>query len=149
MFRGIVRKNVLTVPGYWLCNSRRGDHIIDPSLGATSYVLAASLREEDNRPVSRWTNTEAKGDAIRYSLDYTIDWLIRNFELVPDDRIWVRPRPSINAPGWIFAHVVVTEREHVGTCGQGIDDIPADWLRIFRIHRGTRTATTWRSSDLQ
>ncbi len=74
-------------------------------------------------------------DVIKYNLDYTMDWLIRKFELVPDDRIWVRPRPNINAPGWIFAHVAVTEREHVGAYLQGIDDVPPDWRRIFRIHR--------------
>ncbi len=38
-------------------------------------------------------------EVIKYNLDYTMDWLIRKFESVPDDRIWVRPKPNINAPG--------------------------------------------------
>ncbi len=73
-------------------------------------------------------------ELIRYVLDYTMDWSISQFEAIPDDLVWVPPRTDINAPGWIFGHVAVTERCHVGMFLQAIDDIPQEWLRVFRSH---------------
>ena len=48
-------------------------------------------------------------ELIRYVLDYTMEWSIDQFEAIPDDLVWVPPRPNINAPGWTFGHVAVTD----------------------------------------
>ncbi len=68
-------------------------------------------------------------ELFKWLLNYTMDWAIRTFETIPDDALCVRPRPDINAPVWIFGHIAVTERFHVGCVLEGVDDIPeAFWL---------------------
>jgi len=36
---------------------------------------------------------------LKWALDYTMPWIVQTFESIPDDRLAVRPRPNINAPG--------------------------------------------------
>jgi hypothetical protein len=79
--------------------------------------------------------TMTNREIVKYILDYTMDWSIRQFEQVPDKYVWVPPRDDLNAPGWIMGHVAVTERCHVGMFVEGVEDIPREWLRVFRIHR--------------
>jgi len=74
-------------------------------------------------------------DLLKWALDYTMPWVIQTFKSIPDDRLALRPLPRINAPAWVFAHIAVTERKHVGLCLEGIDDIPKH-LRIF--HTGKK-----------
>jgi len=75
-----------------------------------------------------------KRELVKWTLDYTMPRIIANFEAIPDELVCVRPRPNINAPGWIFGHIAVTERLHVGRFVEGVDDI-AKAFRIFRAPR--------------
>lgn len=72
---------------------------------------------------------------IRWALAYTMDWVIDAFLAIPDDAIALRPLPNVNAPGWVFGHIAVTERKHVGLALEGVDDIPPEY-GVF--HTGAR-----------
>ncbi len=88
-------------------------------------------------------------DLLRWVLDYTMPWVIETFEAIPDDCLAVRPRPHINAPGWIFGHIAVTERVHVGHALEGADDVPGSFA-VFRsaapIEEETRQAIESKAS---
>ena len=72
---------------------------------------------------------------IKWTLDYTMDWVIGTFESIPESCLFGRPRPNINAPAWIFGHIAVTERSHVAGFIQGnCSDIPEGWGPIFKGH---------------
>ena len=71
---------------------------------------------------------------IKWTLGDTMGWIIDTFESIPDEALCVRPRPNINAPAWIFGHIAVTERKHVGMVLEGVDDIPEAY-RIFHCAR--------------
>ncbi|MCL5271369.1 MAG: DinB family protein [bacterium] len=72
---------------------------------------------------------------IEYILAYTMDPIIKTFRAIPDQWLCRRPHPYINAPGWIFGHIAVTERKHVGLFLENMDDIPHRF-RLF--HSGSR-----------
>ena len=72
---------------------------------------------------------------IRWALGYTMDRVIETFRAVPDEWLARRPRPNINAPGWVFGHIAVTERKHVGLALEGVDDIPREYGIL---HSGAR-----------
>jgi hypothetical protein len=69
---------------------------------------------------------------LGWQLDYTMDRVIRTFESIPADVLYARPRPNINAPAWIFAHIVAAEQGHVGACCQGVEATPD---RLKGLHR--------------
>jgi len=73
-------------------------------------------------------------ELIKWTLGYTMGWIIDTFESIPDDAMCVRPRPNINAPAWIFGHIAATERKHVGMALEGVNDIPEAY-RIFHCVR--------------
>ena len=89
----------------------------------------------DEKPIMYRDMSER--DLLKWTLDYTKPWVIGTFESIPDDRLAVRPRPNINAPGWIFGHIVVTERTHVGRFLEGVDDVPEPWRTVFRAPKPT------------
>jgi uncharacterized damage-inducible protein DinB len=68
---------------------------------------------------------------LAWQLDYTMSWVIGAFEAIPEDALCRRPRANINAPGWIFGHIAVTERLHVGGFLEAVHDIP-DGFDVFR-----------------
>ena len=70
-------------------------------------------------------------DLLGWNLNYTMERVIAAFEVIPQDRLCVRPRPNISAPAWIFGHIVVTERFHVGWVLEGVDDVPEPFW-VFR-----------------
>jgi hypothetical protein len=70
-------------------------------------------------------------DLLKWALDYRTEPVIRTFEAIPEEHTWVRPRRNINTPAFIFGHIAVTERSHIGRFVQGIDDIP-ERFRPFR-----------------
>ncbi|MBI5092907.1 MAG: DinB family protein [Candidatus Hydrogenedentes bacterium] len=76
---------------------------------------------------------------IGYTLGYTMNWIIDAFCAIPDEWLCRSPHPGVNAPGWIFGHIAVTERRHVGMVLEGVDDIPKP-LRLF--HAGARPGET-------
>ena len=76
-------------------------------------------------------------DFIKWTLNYTKDWIVDTFRRIPDERLASRPHPRINSPAWVFGHIAVTERKHVGLALEGMDDIPEKY-RIF--HTGSRPA---------
>lgn len=63
-------------------------------------------------------------DLLKWALDYRTEPVIRTFEAIPEEHTWVRPRPNINTPAFIFGHIAVTERLHIGSLVQGVNDIP-------------------------
>ena len=67
---------------------------------------------------------------IKYALDYTMPWIIDTSKAMPDDRLCIRPTPGVNAPAFVFGHIAVTERKHVGMFLEATDDIPTKY-RIF------------------
>jgi hypothetical protein len=75
-------------------------------------------------------------DLLKWTLNYTMPWVIETFEAIPDHAICVRPRPNINAPAWIFGHIVMTERCHVGGVLQGV----SDWPEEFNVFRAPKPA---------
>jgi uncharacterized damage-inducible protein DinB len=66
-------------------------------------------------------------DFIKWNLDYTMGRTIETFESIPEDRLCLRPGPNINAPGWIFGHIVTAERAMIGGFAQGVMDIPGEY----------------------
>jgi len=70
-------------------------------------------------------------EVLRYALDYTMPWIIDTFKAIPDDHVAVRPRPNINAPGYVFGHIAVTERKHVGMFLESVKDIPEKYMIFF------------------
>lgn len=74
---------------------------------------------------------------IRYVLDYTMERAIETFRRIPEDGLCGRPQAALNPPAWIFGHIAVTERKHVGYFLEGVDDIPA---RYHLFHTGARWA---------
>jgi hypothetical protein len=75
-----------------------------------------------------------EADLLGWALDYTMPSVVRTFGSIPEDRLAVRPRPNINAPGWVFGHIAVTERLHVGMALEGVRDIPEPFW-VFRAAR--------------
>lgn len=71
---------------------------------------------------------------LEWILDYTMDRVMDTFRSIPDEALFARPRPNMNSPAWIFGHIAVTEREHVGRFVEGVDDIPEEF-RVFRARR--------------
>jgi hypothetical protein len=65
---------------------------------------------------------------IEYALDYTMPRIIDTFRSIPEDRVCVQPQACLNAPGFVFGHIAVTERKHVGMFLQGVSDIPDAYL---------------------
>jgi uncharacterized damage-inducible protein DinB len=76
----------------------------------------------------------SKRELIKWTLNYTKDWAVETFRRIPDERLASRAHPSINSAAWLFAHIAVTERKHIGLALEGIDDVPAKY-RIF--HAGS------------
>jgi len=68
---------------------------------------------------------------IQYALGYTTEWVIETFRSIPDEALCRRVAPALNQPAWIFGHIAVTERLHVGCFLEGVNDIPAGY-RPFR-----------------
>jgi uncharacterized damage-inducible protein DinB len=67
---------------------------------------------------------------VKWTLGYTMDPIIGAFRAIPDQWLCRRPHPDVNAPGWIFGHIAVTERKHIGLVLEDVDDIP-DHFRLF------------------
>ena len=65
-------------------------------------------------------------DFIKWNLDYTMGQTIEVFEAIPTDHLCIRPRPNINAPGWIFGHIITAEAM-IGGFTQGVMDIPGKY----------------------
>jgi len=68
---------------------------------------------------------------IRYALAYTMEPVIETFRSIPDEALCRRAHPILNPAAWIFGHIAVTERLHVGCFLEGINDIPPGY-RLFR-----------------
>jgi uncharacterized damage-inducible protein DinB len=68
--------------------------------------------------------TMSERSFITWTLDYTKDWVIETFCQIPEERLAIRPCSNINSAAWVFGHIAVTERKHVGLALEGIDDIP-------------------------
>ncbi len=64
---------------------------------------------------------------IKWVLDYTMEQTIELFESIPEDHLCLRPGPNINAPGWVFGHLIGGERAMIGGFAQGVMDIPAKY----------------------
>ena len=64
---------------------------------------------------------------IKWILDYTMEQTIELFESIPEDHLCLRPRSNINAPGWIYGHIIGGERAMIGGFTQGVMDIPAKY----------------------
>jgi uncharacterized damage-inducible protein DinB len=73
-------------------------------------------------------------ELLRWALDYRMDPVIDTFRSIPEEHAWVRPRPNVNSSAFIFGHIAVTERSHIGRFLQGVEDIPATF-RPFRASR--------------
>ncbi|MDQ1326890.1 MAG: hypothetical protein QG641_170, partial [Candidatus Poribacteria bacterium] len=67
-------------------------------------------------------------DFIKWNLDYTMGQTIEFFEAIPPDHLCIRPMPNINAPGWIFGHIITAERAMIGGFTQGVMDIPRKYV---------------------
>jgi uncharacterized damage-inducible protein DinB len=67
-------------------------------------------------------------DFIKWNLDYTMGQTIEIFEAIPPDHLCIRPMPNINAPGWIFGHIITAERAMIGGFTQGVMDIPEKYV---------------------
>ena len=106
---------------------------VDPAAARAETEQALGTRPED-KPFM-YTDISER-ELIKWMLGYTMDWIIETFEAIPDDAMCVRPRPNINAPAWIFGHIVVTERFHVGGVLEGVNDIPEEF-RVFRARKPT------------
>ena len=66
-------------------------------------------------------------DFIKWNLDYTMGQTIEIFESIPEDHLCLRPRPNVNAPGWVFGHIIGGERAMIGGFAQGVMDIPGKY----------------------
>ena len=66
-------------------------------------------------------------DFIKWNLDYTMERTIEVFESIPEEHLCLRPRPNINAPGWIFGHIITAERAMIAGFAQGVMDIPGKY----------------------
>ena len=66
-------------------------------------------------------------DFIKWNLDYTMQRIIETFESFPEEHLCLRPRPNINAPGWIFGHIIGGERAMIGGFAEGVMDIPGKY----------------------
>ena len=64
---------------------------------------------------------------IRYALDGGKGAIVHCFEALPDDVLYRQSHPKLVAPVWLFGHIVVKERDHVGGFAQGIWDSPAKY----------------------
>ena len=65
-------------------------------------------------------------DFIKWNLDYTMGQTIELFESIPTVHLCIRPKPNINAPGWIFGHIITAEAM-IGGFTQGVMDIPGKY----------------------
>lgn len=106
---------------------------VDPTAARaeTEKALAAPTEEKP----FMYTDMSER-ELIKWTLNYTMPWVIDTFEAIPDGAMCVRPRPNINAPAWIFGHIIVTERLHVGGVLEGVNDIP-DGFGVFRARKPT------------
>lgn len=66
-------------------------------------------------------------DFIKWNLDYTMEQIIKEFQSMPEEHLCVRPKPNINAPGWIFGHIMCAERAMIAGFTQGVMDIPGKY----------------------
>jgi uncharacterized damage-inducible protein DinB len=82
--------------------------------------------EEEKRMANMYTDMSER-DLIKWTLDYTMPWIIDTFEAISDERICIRPREHINSAGWIFGHIAVKERIHIAGFAQGFNDIPGEF----------------------
>ncbi|MEI7833654.1 MAG: DinB family protein, partial [bacterium] len=76
-----------------------------------------------------YTNMSER-DVYKWQLDYTMPNIIKDFLAIPEDRLTWRPAAKTRSAAHIFAHIIITEQQHISGFLQGIADIPEKFTGI-------------------
>jgi hypothetical protein len=64
---------------------------------------------------------------IRSTLDYNVHHIVACFESIPEEGLYKRVHPNLHPAAWIFGHIMLKERDHIGGFAQNIWDLPKQY----------------------
>lgn len=127
----------------------RRDFLRTASIAAGAAVLPLGCRSVGTHKggglipdAGPWSKEMSERGIILSCLDYRMPLAVGTFKAIPEDKVAERPAKGVDAPGWVFGHIAVTERVHVGMYIQGVDDVPARYKLFYVQARGCDQGVT-------
>jgi uncharacterized damage-inducible protein DinB len=107
-----------------------GGALVGASLVPTS--LAQTKESESMPNLKQPIELNNRGDIgecgfIRSTLDYNVHYIVACFETIPEEALYKRIHPNLHPAAWIFGHIMLKERDHIGGFAQNIWDLPKQY----------------------